>query len=47
MRRLMMFMLTASLMLIVNACSISQKNEDNTTKKNVCDIECDTADMSE
>lgn len=47
MRRLMMFMLMASLILIANGCSDSQKSDTKTTKKNVCDIECDNADMSE
>lgn len=47
MRRLMMFILTASLLLIASGCSNTQKREENTTKKNVCDIECDNADMSE
>lgn len=47
MRRFMMILLSASLILIASGCSNSQKNEDTTAKKNVCDIECDNADMSE
>lgn len=47
MRRLVMFLLTASLMLTVSSCSNTKKKSDNSEKQNVCDIECDDADMSE